>query len=48
MTNPCYIKLNAGLEIAILTEALQRSRKSNHTEVGAWLLQEFQTSKNNS
>lgn len=37
-----------GLEIAILTEALQRSRNSNHTEVGTWLLQQFQTSKNNS
>lgn len=30
------------LKIGILTEALQRSRKSNHTEVGTWLMQEFQ------
>ncbi|MDJ0901912.1 MAG: Uma2 family endonuclease [Xenococcus sp. MO_188.B8] len=36
-----------GLEIARLTEALQRSRNSNHTEVGTWLLQQFQKSKNN-
>ena len=33
----------SGLEIRILTEALQRSRKTNHTEVGAWLLQQFQS-----
>lgn len=32
----------SGLIISILTEALQRSRNSNHTEVGAWLLQQFQ------
>jgi Uma2 family endonuclease len=32
----------SGLKISILTEALQRSRKSNHTEVGNWLLQQFQ------
>ena len=32
----------SGLEIAILTEALTRSRNSNHTEVSAWLLQQFQ------
>lgn len=32
----------SGLNIEILTEALQRSRNSNHTEVGAWLLQQFQ------
>ncbi len=31
-----------GLEIKILTEALQRSRNSNHTEVSTWLLQQFQ------
>ncbi len=31
-----------GLKIEILTEALQRSRNSNHTEVGAWLMQQFQ------
>jgi len=30
------------LSIAILTEALQRSRNTNHTEVGTWLLQQFQ------
>ncbi len=30
------------LKISILTEALARSRNSNHTEVGAWLLQQFQ------
>ena len=33
------------LEIAILTEALQRSRTSNHTEVSSWLLQRFQKIK---
>jgi Uma2 family endonuclease len=32
----------SGLEINILTEALQRSRNSNHTEVSAWLLEKFQ------
>jgi Uma2 family endonuclease len=32
----------SGLKIEILTEALQRSRSSNHTEVGAWLMQKFQ------
>ena len=31
-----------GLKIEILTEALQRSRHSNHTEVGSWLLTQFQ------
>ncbi|WP_051044402.1 Uma2 family endonuclease [Pleurocapsa sp. PCC 7319] len=31
----------AGLKIEILTEALQRSRKNNHTEVGAWLMKQF-------
>ena len=31
-----------GLKIEILTEALQRSRNSNHTEVGSWLLEQFQ------
>lgn len=31
-----------GLEIEILNQALQRSRNSNHTEVGKWLLQQFQ------
>ncbi len=31
-----------GLKIDILTEALQKSRTSNHTEVAGWLLQRFQ------
>ncbi|WP_036485660.1 Uma2 family endonuclease [Myxosarcina sp. GI1] len=31
-----------GLEINVLTEALVRSRQSNHTQVGTWLLQQFQ------
>jgi Uma2 family endonuclease len=31
-----------GLEIAILEEALQRSRQINQAEVGAWLLIQFQ------
>ncbi|MDJ0534452.1 MAG: Uma2 family endonuclease [Xenococcaceae cyanobacterium MO_207.B15] len=31
-----------GLEIKILTEALQRSRNSNHTTVSSWLMQQFQ------
>ena len=31
-----------GLKIEVLTEALQRSRNSNHTEVGTWLMQQFQ------
>ena len=31
-----------GLKIEILTEALQRSRNSNHTEVASWLLEQFQ------
>ena len=35
-------KVLTGLKIEILTEALQRSRDSNHTEVGKWLLQQFQ------
>jgi Uma2 family endonuclease len=35
-----------GLKIAILTEALQRSRTSNHTEVGGWLMQQFQIISN--
>jgi Uma2 family endonuclease len=30
-----------GLKIEILTAALQRSRNSNHTEVGSWLMQQF-------
>ena len=35
-----------GLKIEILTEALQRSRTSNHTEVGSWLMQQFQEQAN--
>ena len=35
-------KVLTGLKIEILTEALQRSRNSNHTEVGTWLMQQFQ------
>ena len=31
-----------GLKIEILNEALRLSRNSNHTEVGKWLLQQFQ------
>jgi Uma2 family endonuclease len=31
-----------GLKIKILTAALQQSRNSNHTEVGSWLMQQFQ------
>ena len=31
-----------GLKIEVLTEALQRSRNSNHMEVGTWLMQQFQ------
>ena len=31
-----------GLKIEILTKALQRSRNSNHTEVGTWLMEQFQ------
>jgi Uma2 family endonuclease len=30
------------LKIETLTAALQRSRNSNHTEVGSWLMQQFQ------
>ena len=30
-----------GLKIEILTEALKRSRTSNHTEVAGWLMQQF-------
>jgi Uma2 family endonuclease len=35
-----------GLKIATLTAALQRSRTSNHTEVGSWLMQQFQGQSN--
>ena len=31
-----------GLDVAILEEALQRSRQANQAEVGAWLLSQFQ------
>ena len=31
-----------GLNMGIITEALQLSRKTNHTEVSNWLLQQFQ------
>jgi Uma2 family endonuclease len=31
-----------GLKIETLTTALQQSRNSNHTEVGSWLMQQFQ------
>ena len=34
-----------GLQLEILTEALQRSRNTNHTEVGSWLMQQFQQQK---
>ena len=30
-----------GLKIEVLTEALKRSRTSNHTEVAKWLMQQF-------
>ncbi|NJK58830.1 MAG: Uma2 family endonuclease [Pleurocapsa sp. SU_5_0] len=35
-----------GLKIETLTAALQRSRNSNHTEVGSWLMQQFQGQSN--
>lgn len=35
-----------GLKIEILTAALQRSRTTNHTEVGSWLMQQFQEQSN--
>ena len=31
-----------GLKLEILTEALRKSRDTNHTEVGSWLMQQFQ------
>ncbi len=34
-----------GLKLNILTEALQRSRSINHSEVGQWLMQQFQAEK---
>ena len=35
-----------GLKLDILTKALQRSRNNNHTEVGRWLMQQFQKEEN--
>jgi Uma2 family endonuclease len=35
-----------GLKIEILTAALELSRTSNHTEVGSWLMQQFQEQAN--
>ncbi|MEN9869209.1 MAG: hypothetical protein RLZZ171_192 [Cyanobacteriota bacterium] len=35
-----------GLKIEILTAALELSRTSNHTEVGSWLMQQFQEQSN--
>lgn len=32
-----------GLKIELLTQALKKSRTSNHTEVSRWLMKEFQT-----
>jgi Uma2 family endonuclease len=34
-----------GLKLNILTEALRRSRSINHSEVGQWLMQQFQAEK---
>jgi Uma2 family endonuclease len=31
-----------GLDIALLEQALQRSRQMNHSKVSAWLLEKFQ------
>lgn len=31
-----------GLEIALLNEALRRSRESNQSQVGQWLMEQFQ------
>lgn len=36
----------SGLKIEILIAALQQSRNSNHTEVGSWLMQQFQIQSN--
>ena len=36
------IGLLPGLTISLLLETLQRSRKENHSLVGAWLLSQFQ------
>jgi Uma2 family endonuclease len=35
-------KVLPGLTISLLNEALRRSRQSNHGQVSAWLLAEFQ------
>jgi len=32
----------SGLKFSILTEALQKSRNTNHTEAASWLIQQFQ------
>ena len=32
-----------GLKLEVLTEALKRSRDTNHTEVASWLMQQFQS-----
>ena len=34
-------QLLTGLKFEILTEALQRSRNTNHTEIGTWLMEQF-------
>ncbi|WP_017293859.1 Uma2 family endonuclease [Geminocystis herdmanii] len=39
--NQSQVLLN--LELSILEEALQKTRVSNHSQVGAWLLQKFST-----
>lgn len=36
-------KVLPGLEISLLDTALQRSRQSNHGQVGQWLIQQFQS-----
>lgn len=37
-----------GLEIALLNEALRRSRETNQAQVGTWLLQRLQSGPNKS
>ena len=37
-----HSQLLPGLAISVLEEALQRSRKTNQAQVGAWLLAQFQ------
>ncbi len=39
-------QVSTRLNLDILTEALQRSRNNNHTEVGRWLMQQFQKEEN--